>query len=117
MNKMIDRVQRLRDLENGIIARDHHIADLKDKIEEEHTQSEARIEELKNHIGEMGSMLKFNEMTARIRELEDIVGKIRGHVEFLEKGVDAIGGDIYKQQFYLSIKQILSERSDKEDAE
>lgn len=38
-------------------------------------QKEARIEQLEKHIGEMGSMMKFNEMKTRIRELEDTIRK------------------------------------------
>jgi len=40
------------------------------RLKENLVQSTARIEQLENHIGEMGSMMKFNEMKARISQLE-----------------------------------------------
>ena len=90
---------------------------------EELTQSKARIEQLENHIGEMGSMLKFNEMTARIRELEDAIRKfLEADMELDDKLNHPIGVEI-SPNLYQAVKKAkrglldimpLSEKSDKE---
>lgn len=44
----------------------------------------------------------------RLKALEGVVEEIKEHVEFVESSVDGVGGDIYKQNFYLDIKRTLS---------
>ena len=87
------------------------------------TQSKARIEQLENHIGEMGSMLKFNEMTARIRELEDAIRKfLEADMELDDKLNYGVGVE-QTPNLYQAVKKAkrglldimpLSEKSDKE---
>ena len=51
---------------------------------------------------------QFGKARRKILVLEGVVEEIRGHVEFLEAGVDGVEGDIYKQNFYNDLKRTLS---------